>query len=302
MRPPESTAGLGPPAAAAVDLVRRHFGHMSERQRDEILRAIRSKMAEQRDARGVRWAALVMGAAVACGALSGAVLVRHCGRSEPMSFRVEGAAEVRAGGYVETGSSEHAVLRFSDGSEVALAERARAHVRAVDEHGARVTIDEGHAHAYVVHAPETHWGFEVGPYVVNVTGTAFGISWLAAERRMDVRLENGAVAVLGPVFAAPLALRAGQWLTVRNGDVLIRDLHAPDSMLDTVPQTDPREAASAVVVPHSLEEGSSPPRLTRPSPSRSPAMVGDHGWADDLAVGRFAAILDEATRRAEGVF
>ena len=289
MRLPEPPgAALSPRAAHAVEMARQHLGHMSDRQSDAILRAIRSRMSARRRGHGLRWPVLATGVVVLCGALAAVLFVHGHGGSEPMSFRVEGA-DLRAGGYVEASSSSRAVLRFSDGSEVALTEGARAHVRAVDEHGARVTLDEGQAHAYVVHAPGAHWSFDVGPYVVSVTGTALGISWLAVEHRLDVRLENGSVTVSGPVFDTPVALRAGQWLTVRERDVLIRDLVSSDSVSRTVPQNvEPQAMAEA------SSEASAPRRVGRPS-AQPPAPTVNHHWAADLADGKFGAIVDEAT-------
>src|ERR1700690_4325313 len=190
MRHPEALAeGLSPRAAEVAELARQHLGHMSDRQREAILNAVRSKMSERRQGRTLRRSVWMVAAASSCAAIAALGVSRHHGRTEPLSFRVEGA-DLNAGGYVEAGPASRPVLRFSDGSEVALTEASRVHVHSVDEHGAQVTLDEGHAHAYITHAVATHWSFEAGPFVVNVTGTAFGISWGAEGGRLDVRLED----------------------------------------------------------------------------------------------------------------
>ncbi len=182
---------LSPRAADAVELARQHFGRMSDRQREALLVSLRSKMASRRRSRVIGTSALAAAAAMACAGV-GTVALRHHARSVEISFRVEGG-RVGAGGLIESGASDHPIVRFSDGSEVALAAGSRAHVRTVDEHGANVTVDDGQAHAYVVHASGARWSFDAGPFVVHVTGTAFGISWAAEEERLDVRLENGSV-------------------------------------------------------------------------------------------------------------
>jgi hypothetical protein len=300
MKHPEALAdGLSPRAADVAELARQHLGHMSDRQREAILNAVRTKMIDRRRARTLRRSALVVATAGSCAALVSVMFARHHGRSEPLSFRVEGA-DLRAGGYVEAGPSDRPVLRFSDGSEVALAEASRVHVRSVDEHGAQVTLDEGHAHAYVTHAVATHWSFDAGPFVVNVTGTAFGISWVADEGRLDVRLENGAVTVSGPVFDTPVALRAGQWLTVRARDVLIRDLNSPEAdpkkePTDTGRDLEPESTAAAepptgVSAPRHVKRRSAAPTVTLP------VTTLDHHWSAELADGKFGAIVDEAQR------
>jgi hypothetical protein len=277
---------LSPRAAKAVEIVQQHLGNLSERQREAILGAIRSRMTERRGARALLWSAVGAVFAASCGALV-ALLVHHHGRSEPISFRVEGA-DLHAGGYLEASSSSRPVVRFSDGSEVTLSEGTRAHIRAVDEHGARVTLDEGQAHAYVVHSATTHWSFDAGPYVVTVTGTALGLSWRAVEHRLDVQLENGAVTVSGPVFDTPVALRGGQWLTVHDRDVLIRDLTSAEPGPRIEPKID--ESGAPAEAP---SESSAPRRAQRIPPPPPLSTVGHH-WSSELADGKFAAIVDEA--------
>jgi hypothetical protein len=199
---------------------------MSDLQFDAVLRRIRSRMTERRRAPVFRAAAVLAGAG-ACLVLAALPLWNRHSRPDVLSFRVDGA-QARSDGLVESSPQAHPTIRFSDGSEVDMSEGARVHVRVVDEHGARLTLDEGLAHAYIVHAPGARWLFDAGPFLIAVKGTAFGVSWDASRSRLDVRLENGSVTVSGPVFDTPLALQAGQWLTVRARNVLIRDLSAPE--------------------------------------------------------------------------
>ncbi len=292
---------LSPGTAALVDLARRALGPMTDAQRTAGLVALRATMNGQRRAQGSRHAKVVF-AMAAAGLACGAVVMWHRGHHAELSFRVDGA-ELRPGGDVEATSSERPTLRFSDGSEVSLAESARVHVHTMDDHGARVTLDEGRAQVYVVHSAETRWLFEAGPFVVTVTGTAFGLSWEREEHRLDVRLENGSVAVTGPVSDAPLALRAGQWLTVRGNDVLIRSLGSDDagpagSAEDARPRENPPAEGNAKLVQPSAETAAAP----RDLPIRAAAANHAHRavpaperhWVADLAGGKFEAIVDDA--------
>lgn len=293
---------LGRRAADAVELVRRHFGDLRRDRREAVLRALQSRRRARPG--GLAPAGPAIGAALAvCVAVVAAIWVRHPTRSAPasLSFRIEGG-ELRAGGYVEAGPSSRPVVRFSDGSEVALSEGTKMHVRAVDEHGARVSLEQGRAHAYVVHTSATRWSFDAGPYVVAVTGTAFGISWAASEQRLEVRLENGTVQVAGPVFDTPVALRAGQALTVRGHEVVIRDLSTAERDTDS-----PREETSLPPAPPDATPASAAPRESpsapaarahrpaRPSPA-TPATAAGHGWAGQVADGQSDAVVDEALR------
>jgi hypothetical protein len=304
--------GLAPRAAELVELARESLGHMSARQRAEGLHALRSRFARRLRARSRHWSALAASAALAGAALTGAVVFRN-GAPSAISFRVEGT-ELRTGGYVVADPATRPVLHFSDGSEVTLAEGTRVRVRSTDENGARVTVDEGQAHVDVVHFPRARWSFDAGPFVVAVTGTAFTISWAAEENRLDVRLENGTVTVSGPVSDAPIALRAGQWLTVRASEVLIRGLGAPgggsnEAPHDQAPSVESGTPSPAERTPESsaLESGGRMPGARRPDRVRdavdpSGAAVRSqrrtanpqHHWAADLADGRFASIVDDA--------
>jgi ferric-dicitrate binding protein FerR (iron transport regulator) len=300
-------------AAGLVELARRSLGEMTEEQRAAGLHALRTRLVNERRTRQSRWAATAIASAAACAVLGGVVWHRHArlgsAVSAPavaaasLSVRVEGAV-LDGSGSIEAGTSRP-VIRFSDGSEIVLAEKARVHLRSMDDQGAHVTLDDGETHVYVVHAPSTRWIFDAGPFVVNVTGTAFGLAWREETQRLDVRLENGTVLVSGPMSDGPLSLRAGQWLTVRGSEVLIRGLSAPATSADAT-STPSVEAAPAVLSgtdrPREAREGRRPGERAerRDAISREHTMdLGDstsrHHWATDLAAGRFPSIVDEAT-------
>ena len=294
-QPTELSSG----AVELVELARESLGHMSPAQRSAGLQSLRSRLANRHRPRAFGgWAAAAAGAVV-CAAASWAIATWHHGQSPALlSFRVEGT-DLRPGGYVEASPSSQPVLRFSDGSEVGLTESTRVHVRSMDERGAHITLDDGKAHAYVVHAPGTRWSFDAGPFVVGVTGTAFALSWAEAQHRLDVRLENGTVTVSGPFSDAPIALRAGQWLTVRGSEVLIRSLADDEATVLDGSLGKPAPPDSAAPALASSERPSKPEHPTGADGAghaRTPstAIPAAHHWASDLASGKVAPIVDEA--------
>jgi ferric-dicitrate binding protein FerR (iron transport regulator) len=299
-------------AEGLVELARNTLGRMTEERRLAGLEALRGRLSGRRSAWVTHRAAVALAGGLALAACI--VLALSWGRprgggARALVLRVEGG-DLRADGVVEGVGSARPVLRFSDGSEIALAARARARVGSMDEHGARVILERGEAHVYVEHEPGTHWTFDAGPYVVAVTGTAFALSWREDTQRLDVRLENGTVSVRGPVSDAPLTLRAGQWLTARGGDVRIRGLDAADDLdasaasLLVAPSADvPPDSAGTPWTSQSPTE----PNVAAPGSGTGRGATGrprDHDWAGDLTRGRpFKAIVDDAVALGvDGVF
>jgi hypothetical protein len=311
---PEGSDGdrLSAGATALVELARTSLGPMSERQRASGLSALRDRLAQRQSERRRRWSAIAA-VTVAAGGAAVTMIAMIAMRHRALSIRVEGGTLEASGGVVAATPADAPVLRFSDGSEVALRSGSHVRVRSVDDRGARITIDEGEAHVYVVHAPETRWAFEAGPFVVAVTGTAFGLSWQKSATQLDVRLENGSVTVTGPPSDAPLSLHSGQWLTVRTGEVRIRALRAdapsPEAaggggVTDRAPEPVAPVAASeavaaAEVAPAEIAPVPAPVRTNPARPSSAAERVDrpESRWPSELAAGQFQAIVDQAVAR-----
>jgi hypothetical protein len=282
---------------------------MTEARRIAGLQALRGRLSRRHRMKNVRRVVFALAGPLAlAGCVIGAVSwARH--RSDVTSrlaLRVEGS-ELRADGAVEASGSARPMLRFSDGSEISLGEGARARVRSMDDHGARVTLEQGEAHVYVVHAQGTRWTFDAGPFVVAVTGTAFSLSWREDVQRLDLRLENGTVSVSGPASDAPLAIRAGQWLSWRGGrggEVRIRSLDAVDdgdARAVVAPRADVggNEFVAPISggTPASSQVASAALDVSRRGDGSRPGILGpihEHHWAADLARGRSESIVAEA--------
>ena len=225
------------------------------------------------------------GAAIALASL---VLVFKVQRAPaPLSYVVEDGAAVVAS--LETNAAAARTVRFSDGTELRVDAGTEARVRFVTEHGAAIAMARGALHAAVIHSATSEWKFEAGPFLVQVTGTAFRLAWDPEQDRFDLRLEHGSVTVTSPVANEPIPVRSGQWLTIRprDNEVLIRDLtgeratEEPAAALDSAPPS---------------TDTSPPPVLDSAAPAHGAPDTAHH-WARELARGHNDEIIDDALRR-----
>jgi TolA-binding protein len=296
--------------AKAAELAAGRLGAMSDVQDARGLTAVLSNFGELPRARhGRQHSRLTLAVGVAVMAalvLGGATFGRKLLRKQPLSFVMNGG-EVQAGGYFRIGDHARPSIQFSDGSKLSLVGGARGRVASVDEHGARVMLDDGEAHVEVVPRAGARWMFDAGPFLVNVHGTAFDLGWNADEGQLDVRLQRGAVSVEGPVSAQAISLHGGQWLTVRlaTHEVFVRNLE--QAATAAVPAAEPAPASSPAVAPPAaassepdLESAVASPRNRHGSHHRarsaiSPAHQLD--WSSARAAGEWGRIVDGATRR-----
>ncbi len=288
--------GYGP-TEDLVQLVHQQRGHMSRRQRVDGFRALalRARWNSGRSWFPLRSAVL----AVALGSLAfGAtrLMERH---ASALSYAIEDG-HVEQGGDIESAPASQPRLKFSDGTEVLLTAGSKASLRSVDDHGARVTFADGGARVDVVHRPGARWLFDAGPFLINVTGTAFTVAWHASEEQLDVHMDRGSVAVSGPLSDGPIVLRAGQHLIVRvhQRETLIRDLEDPASVPPPArtAESGPVEAPLPLLVvgPHVAARG----RKVAPAPRAiAENATRDPDWANELANGDFEAIVRQAEDR-----
>jgi hypothetical protein len=299
---PEHDETLSPRAAGLVELARSSLGQLTEAQRVAGLRALRSRLPVYH--RSQRVLGVALGGAVLVTGLAVLSWWRPWGdHGSRLALRVEGA-QLAVDTVVEATGSAPRLLSFSDGSQVSLAEGGRLRVRSIDEHGARVLLEQGEAHVYVTHIQGARWNFDAGPFVVGVTGTAFTLSWREDAQRLDVRLEDGTVSVSGPMSDSTLSLRAGQWLTVQGGEVRIRSLGADDEGGGGT--HDPGRPSPTAGLPSEASQDASPglDPFEPDRPSRSaPRPTHDHAWAAELARGRPDAVIADALALGiDGVF
>jgi TolA-binding protein len=314
IRDDESSAVSAPSIATLAGLARGRLGEISDLQNARGLHAVVAKLGQARaNATRVRarrfWLASA-GAVTALG-LAAVVFGPRLAGGRPLTYAMS-QGEIQTGGYFQSETQAQPTIRFSDGTKVDLMAGARGRIASVDAHGARVLLDEGEAHVEVVPRPGAYWQFDAGPFVVHVHGTGFVLAWNGDEGRLDLRLNKGAVSVTGPLSDQGIALRPGQWLTVRLAarEVFVRefDRAAPPPLSGEVTSA-PTPVAS--VPPLATPEPEPEPELTpapaptsrQARPRRQPHAAAvqlaspEISWAPARATGDWNRIFDLATQR-----
>jgi TolA-binding protein len=242
--------------------------------------------------------------AIACATLAAcaALFIMHQQklRLEPLSYVIENAKSA-VDTSLDVANGPPRMVRFSDGTEVRVDQGTEARIRFVTDHGAALAMTHGALHASVIHSATSEWRFDAGPFVVQVTGTAFGLSWDPARDRFDLRLEHGSVTVTGPVANEPIPVRGGQWLTIRprSNEVFIRELTAAAETSD-----EPQAPASAAVL-DATDAGRELARDISNAPAESTDIPAEprvapptaHTWAQDLARGNADQVVNDALAR-----
>src|SRR6185436_4768760 len=183
--------------ARLVQLARRELHGESALSDDAGFARLHGRMA--RPAAGVRsrgW--LATGIALASAGALASALVLHA-RHQHLTFEVAGGA-LSADGHIV--GKDGTRIHFSNGSEASLSSGAEAQVENLTEHGADVVLSRGSMRVHIAKKPQAAWKVAAGPYDVHVTGTAFDVSWSNQTQAFDLRMETGAVIVMGPLAAA----------------------------------------------------------------------------------------------------
>ncbi len=248
-----------------------------------------------------RW---VFGSAmVAAAAIIAVVVGWRYQATRALAYEVDGASTAQ--GYVSTApGAPPATLRFSDGSEVALAGGSRGRVAATTPDGAEVVLESGRATVHVVHREKTSWVVDAGPFAVRVTGTAFVVAWSAQDETLDVWMKDGRVVVVGPGGEQGIAVSAGQHLHAASRDkTLLIDSAteanaaptppASASTAEPAPPLAPTAPTASNVAPVTADDPAAPSNMPKPSASAT-------GWSKLVARGDYAAVVREAKEQGEG--
>lgn len=202
-----SLSRIGREAALLQDEALRADADPKARERFEAgWRARAARVRKPTRPQRVAWGAVALVAAAAVIAL--------WARPKPLSFSVrDEAGEV--GAWIV--SAEALPLLFSDGTRLTLGDDALARVTDVTPRGAQVVVERGRVRASVVHTQSSHWKVDVGPFVVDVTGTTFDTGWDPKAQIFTLDLEEGSVVVTG-CSIHPQVVRAGSSLRYRCRD------------------------------------------------------------------------------------
>lgn len=292
-------SALGPRAAALTALARKSLGQVSPAEQARGREILRARLAWRR--RRIAWSLAFAGAGAAVfAALVIAPQLLHRAEGAPLAYQVEGGA-LTPDGRIEARADVEPALRFADGTVIALARGTRGRLTSVDGRGAHVAIADGTASVSVVPKPHARWRVDAGPFVIYVHGTVFTAGWNEATGRLDVKLERGSISVEGPVTGGPIAMRAGQRLTVamRQSRVLLRSI---DDHEDDLAESDTTVAApvAEVAPPPTLAPPVAVIPALAPAPqARTAAAHPSHAarsWPSALASGDFAFIVADAER------
>lgn len=153
-----------------------------------------------------------------CALVGGIAFNSHRQKTQALTYRIgadKDSAEI--GSYVSAPLAAPLGLNFSEGSRVILEPGARGRVARATSHGATMVLENGRARIDVVHRADTDWQILAGPYVVQVAGTSFEVSYNVATQTFELDMREGVVRVTGPGLAVPGEIRGTQRLLLAPG-------------------------------------------------------------------------------------
>ncbi len=211
--------------------------------------------------------------------VAAAALVALWARPRPLSFSVrDEAGQVGAWMIV---SAESVPLRFSDGSRITLEDDALARVTNVTQNGAEIVVPRGHVRATVVHTPTSQWKVDVGPFVVDVTGTTFATGWDPKEQVFTLDLTEGSVVVTG-CSIRPQLVHPGTSVRLRcKQDSVATEPTGQTPILAPSAESEHAEAGPAAT--ETLDAGV-PPEPAPSSPRKTPDLAALPDRAVDASV------------------
>ena len=209
-----------------------------------------------------------------------------------LSYRISGSSASEGNIVGEADTS----VAFSDGSRLKLTSGARARIGEVTAHGARVNLVDGQVAVDIVKAEGNAWFIQAGPYEVHVIGTAFDVRWMKEQRRIEVDLHRGSVAVTGPHIDGALRLQSGQRLTgAPDGPSIITRSEVAAA---AAPSSAMGSSSAAALDPAAANDAEPVADLSAANVERrDPAAVGPTSWSHWVAQGDFKRVLEAAQRR-----
>jgi hypothetical protein len=187
-----------------------------------------------------------------------------------LTYRVDSATDPGTlGSYMSAPLQKPLGIQFSEGSRVVLQPRARGRVAQTTHYGATMVIEDGHAHADIVHRDSTDWRVLAGPFVVGVKGTSFDVAFDMATQTFELKMQTGTVRVTGPGLKEPLEVRDDQRLVLSaRGDAGAAP--TPD-MVNSAALPPPSEAMPKA------NSSSEIPIDVPPAPEKETAALSRHG-------------------------
>lgn len=231
-------------------------------------------------------------------ALAAAALLAYVAwPTSELDYQVSGA--VSEHGYIQTAPSESARIEFSDKTLLTAHPKTRLRIVETQEHGARISLEQGTLNVAVIHEKQTEWKFVAGPFQVHVTGTRFDLDWDAEHERLSVLLHEGSINVEGYAGSGLVEVNAGQRFlgdarsrTMQVHDVEVQNVESPgDSRAARTTSPDHVSLPSVPNAPPSTLNGDAVPR----KPSSTPAE--SESWSSLISRGDFKRVVADAHRR-----
>lgn len=251
------------------DLLDRHNAQADVRQRIaelDVSELRRTAAVAPAVGKRIAWAGA---AGLTLSAAAAALLALRTPEPRPISAQLaQNKTELQVGQFVQAPQEREVALRFSDGSQIAVARKSRARLMGLRSTGADVSLESGSMNVKVKHREDTSWLVGAGPYGVHVIGTKFDVRYQPEDDSFELSLHEGKVEISGCAFGAGYRMLAGQ--TVRAS--------CKDNRYDT--STLSGEQSGPAAGSGSVESFMQKPAEPAPTPTSEPA---EHAAAQPAA-------------------
>jgi len=256
-----------------------------------------------------RRTALVVSGVTLVAAAAGLALFLGRDARRALEFHVEGRkTEGAESAWISALNDEPLPIAFSDGSRVVLWDRARARVVRLAKTGADVAVEQGRAEIAIVPRDGNHWRVDLGPFVVQVTGTRFDVEWDPDTQHFSLTMHEGKVIVSGcaigtRTFVAGEMLRVScqdqQFQITSSGKASGVDRAAETNLLDkgfVAPAADSAMASDSGV----SRAGKSEPKASPQGGARWRALAEAGHFREAFALADAAGFAEECRRASAG--
>jgi TolA-binding protein len=237
-----------------------------------------SSFARRPRSGAARWAAGIAAALVA--AAFAFFLVTKFAHA-PLEYRVEGTSHPGRESTWISATDDPLPIGFSDGSRVVLGQGARARVTRLERTGAELAVEQGPVGLAIVPRKGNHWRVDLGPFVVEVTGTRFDVDWNPLTERFKLVMHEGTVVVSGCSIGSR-SFAAGETLAVSCRD---RQYYVESG--EDAQRADRDSGATPSVAPEPTEPDAPAPRAATDSRT-------DTKWRALAEAGRYREALAAA--------
>lgn len=267
----------------------RHIASEQDRalSQDLSLGSVRARVIAQPVRRPIRaklWACAALVAAAAAG-----VAIYGVARPRVPLAATFGDHPLAVGEWVSATEASTPHIRFSDGSDVALAPGSRARLATLDAVGAHLVLESGAADVRVTPNHGARYRVSLGPFAVDVTGTRFDVGFRPSDELFTLTLHEGKVVVSGCVLGEGRTLLAGESLSAscRAGHFEISALGA-ETGASASPSAVPSAAAAPPVGGAVEPEAGARSARAEAEPREVPTPAVVPSWQSLSGQGRFA--------------